>query len=222
MIGAGTKGEEGGLKLPINIGAPNRTPVNRQIHTHWDTMGDIEAQVAALGFTDVTKPSTGAFPNLVAEDLTTNDSKQYTDRYVEFLAWWRYASEQVATLKAGALQIENEMEDIELEVKKEMKGTPGTGRGGTHTKDDLELAVGTHARFRELKLLLQRATQAKMLMETRLEYLERSLRLISRQVEIRRLDIEQGKTEHNMPGRGGPTGQTSPGGLPFAGRRGPL
>ena len=49
---------------------------------------------------------------------------------------------------------------------------------------------------------LQKYQQAKIYFDARVESLERSLRVISRQVEIRKLDVEQQRTGAGMPGRG--------------------
>ena len=192
---------EGSLKLPNSLGAPiTRTPVTRQIHEKWDTYDEIDESLQGRGFEEGRRPG-GEFPNLTSEDLTSIDSKQYTSRYVEFLSWWRYAGETLATIKAQMLQIENEMSEIETETKKDMRNL-AESKTKKPTADEVTTAVESQPRYKDLKLLKQRAEQSRLLMDTRLEYLERSLRLISRQVEIRRLDLEQGKVEHNMPMRG--------------------
>ena len=79
-----------------------------------------------------------------------------------------------------------------------MKNTPGK----KPTDAEIDLAVEMHGRYRELAQLLQRGEQAKMIMDTKVDYLERSLRVISRQVELRKIDAGQGEVNHGMSNRG--------------------
>jgi hypothetical protein len=186
-----------GFKAPSNLGVPERTPVNNQVHRRWDTFAEEEAKLHMQGFTDADKPL-NEFPQLTAQQLTTLPNDQYTALHATYLEWFRYTAEIFAKLKANILQLDNEMEDIELTIKRDMKG----GRDKKPTADDLEIAVGTTPRYVELKQLKQRAEQAKILLETRVDYLERSLRVISRQVELRKIDAGQGMVNNGMPARG--------------------
>lgn len=191
---------EVGLRLPPNLGAPERTPVNKNIHARWDTFEGVEAELRQKGFTDCPRPDT-EFPNLTAKQLTETPNKEYTALHALYLEWFRYTAEEFAKLRALVLQVKNEMEDISLDLKHHMKNQPGK----KPTEEEINIAIGIHNRYRELKQLQQRAEQAKLIMETKVDYLERSLRVISRQVELRKIDAGQGGVNDNMPGRGGRT-----------------
>jgi hypothetical protein len=190
---------DAGLKLPTNLGAPERTPVNKKIRERWDTFDEVEAELQAKGFTDCPRPNS-EFPNLTPKELVETPNKEYTALHGTYLEWFRYTAEDFSRLRARILQVKNEMEDIELDIKRDMRSQPGTKKP---TEEELNIAVGLHTRYRELKVLLQRADQAKMLLETKVDYLERSLRVISRQVELRKIDAGQGGVNDHMPGRGG-------------------
>lgn len=191
-----------GLTLPASLGAPERTPVNKKTHDRWSTYEEVDAELKAKGFNDCPRPDVldagNSFPNLTAVELTSTPNKEYTALHGRYLEWFRYTSEEFSKFRALMLQTRNEMEDIELETKRELRSQPGK----KPTEEEISIAVGLHSRYRDLKVLLQRAEQAKLLLETKVDYLERSLRVISRQVELRKIDAGQGSVNDNMPGRG--------------------
>lgn len=203
-----------GLKLPSNLGAPERTPVNRKIHDRWTTFAEVEKELQEKGFTDAPRPVVleqgEGFPNLTTQQLTDTPNKEYTALHATYLEWFRYTAEEFARLRALMLQTKNEMEDIELETKRDLRAQPGK----KSTTEEIDIAVGLHTRYRDLKVLLQRAEQAKLLLETKVDYLERSLRVISRQVELRKIDAGQGGVNDNMPGRGRVGGWNGQGSYP--------
>lgn len=176
---------------------PERTPSNKRIHATWDTFKEEQDLLIMKGFIDSTRPES-EFPNLTGTQLTSTANKDYTALHAVYLEWFRYTSEEFTKLRALVLQNKNEMEDIALEIKRDMRAQPGKKT----TEEEINIAIGLHTRYRDLKILQQRAEQAKMLLETKVEYLERSLRVISRQVELRKIDAGQGGVQDNMPGRG--------------------
>lgn len=186
-----------GLKLPTTLGAPERTPVNKKTHDRWNTFEGVDAELKGKGFTDCPRPDS-EFPNLTSTQLTETPNKEYTALHALYLEWFRYSAEEFSRLRALMLQTKNEMEDIELETKRELRTQPGK----KPSEEEINIAVGLHTRYRDLKQLLQRAEQAKLLLETKVDYLERSLRVISRQVELRKIDAGQGSVNDHMPGRG--------------------
>jgi hypothetical protein len=188
-----------GLTLPNNLGAPERTPVNKKIHARWDTFEEVDLDLKSKGFIDATRPPT-PLPNLTREQLTNLPNKEYTELHGEYLEWFRYTAEEFSRIRSLVLQVKNEMKDIASEIRSEMKNAPGKKPPDA----EIDLAIEMHSRYRELAQLLQRGEQAKMIMETKVDYLERSLRVISRQVELRKIDAGQGEVQHGLPNRGRP------------------
>lgn len=188
---------EVGLTLPKNLGAPERTPVNKKIHARWETFDEVDLELKTEGFTDADRPPT-PMPNLTRNQLTDLPNKEYTELHGEYLEWFRYAAEKFTKIKALVLQVKNEMKDIASEIRSEMKNQPGKKPPDA----EVDLAIEMHSRYRELAQLLQRSEQAKMVMDTKVDYLERSLRVISRQVELRKIDAGQGEVNHGLPNRG--------------------
>lgn len=185
----------GGLRVPRTHGVGDQE--STEIHNRWDTFSTVKKMFEDLGFGPKTEPQF-ACPILTADKLTTPDSRSYTETYVELLAWWSYAAEKLSNVKAEVLQVANEMDYIEATTRIRMRATPGKKPSKEQVDDQLVL----DPRHTELKLRRQELSQIRELLDTRTEEIERSLRVVSRQVEIRRLDQEQHGVSNSMPTRG--------------------
>lgn len=186
----------GGLRVPRTHGVGDQE--GTAIHNRWDTFDRIKKGFEDLGFGPKSEPEF-ACPILTADKLTTPDSRSYTETYVELLAWWGYAAEKLSSVKAEVLQVANEMDYIEATTRIRMRATPSK----KPSKEEVDDQMSLDPRHTELKLRRQELIQMKELLDVRTEEIERSLRVVSRQVEIRRMDLEQHSVSSNMPGRGG-------------------
>lgn len=194
---------EGGrnLRLPVNLPLGAGQEQKQNIMQKWNTADDVEAELHMHGFTAREKPAF-ACPELTSDSLTTTDSKSYTETYAHLLSWFGYASELYARVQADVLQYKNMRDVLEAEGRKTARELQeASGATKKPTKEELEDRMLLNPEYQEVKLKLQRYEQAELLFKAKVDSIERSLRVISRQVEIRRLDYEQNRTGGNMPGR---------------------
>lgn len=162
----------------------------------WDTYDGVKKGVEDMGFAPRVEPEYPC-PELTADKLTTPDSRSYTETYSELLAWWGFSAERLANIKAELLQVKNEMDWIASSIRQEMRSVTGKKPPAA----DIDDAIKVDEKHTTLKIQEQALTQYKDMLSIRVEGIEKSLKVISRQVEIRRLDHEQHGTQHNMPGR---------------------
>lgn len=201
-------------RLPIGVGAEQASEIQQQ----WDTADESEGEVIGFGLVDHPIPPFKC-PELDVDTLTTLDSRMYTEAYVQLLAWFAYASELLAKVQARVLQYD-QMQDILTAQTRTRQREISRATPGRVTAEELRDQLLTNPEYQDITLQLQRFKQRKMLLDAKVENIERSLRVISRQVEIRKLDIEQTKTAHNMPGRNLRDPQTgAPAGVPTLGGR---
>lgn len=191
----------GGLRVPAVLGIDSSA--QRDIHNEWDTLSGVKAMLVRDGFTDCPQPNF-ACPSVTEEDLTTTDNTKYSQNYARLLAWFNYASQLLAEVNAALLGIENEMEYVGAKMKKDMREN-NRGKG---LKDASRLAAGDIAdeilldpHYHELQVEQQRLTQMKYTLTSRVDNLERGLRVTSRQVEIRKLELERGRVGDGVPTR---------------------
>ena len=97
------------------------------------------------------------------------------------------------------------MEKTAGDLRKKLKES-----GAKMTKEDREDMVSGDPDYHELRLMSQELEQTKIMLTSHEENIGRSLRVISRQVEIRKAEIEQSRMEGTLPGRGKVSRQVLP------------
>lgn len=201
--------------LGSNIRLPRTLPLGagegetQNIKTHWDTAGAVERELESKGLVPYTQP-VETCPELTAEVLTSPDSRKYTETYVKLLSWYNYSSELLAQVRVQVIQYENMQSILDAQTRKVAKAQSEAAGGKKPAEAELQQRLLLNPEYLEVTRDLQRFQQAKICLDAKVEGLERSLRLISRQVEIRRMDLEQTRTGAAMPARGRFEGEHPP------------
>jgi len=187
----------GGLSIPASLGM---SPGEEKAATHrWSTLEHVVDSLNSWGFGDATQPSVEC-PAITPELLLTPDIQQHTVVFAGQLRWHNYAVTLDARIRGEMLQIKNEMEDIEAETRKRLrKENEGRGRGEKLTELGINDEVQTTPRYRELKIRLQELQQMKYELDARITELEQNLKVVSRQIELRKEEAQSGDREQNMP-----------------------
>lgn len=191
----------GGLHLPSSVGVGEQE--QKDIHNAWTaTIDNVEADLASMGIVAEKAPEFSR-PTLTAEQLTTTINKDYTILYSQHLSWYNYTTPLVAKVKARLLGVKNEMTDIEVRIRQEMKKKNKiVERDMKFTEKDIEDHIWMDPRYKQLLLERQRLEQYKLELDAYLETMDRNLLTISRQVEIRKIEYGGNHIENNLPGRG--------------------
>jgi hypothetical protein len=188
------------LQIPRSASLGAGTAKALTIQQKWDTVDEVEAEILKKGLVNHAQPQFMC-PELTADSLTTTDSRSYTETYVHLLSWFTYSSEILAQVQARIVQYDNMLEILAAEHRKaERQRTPHGAKPPTvEERKDLLLL---NPDYQEVLHKLQRYQQSKITLTAQVDSIERSLRVISRQVEIRRLDQDQSRTGSNIPQRG--------------------
>ncbi len=190
------------LRLPVTLPLGAGVEVAKTVAQKWDTIDDAIFELESHGLKTRDKPNFDC-PELTADMLTTTESKSYTETYVHLNSWFGYASEIYAQVQATVLQYKNMKDILEAEGRKNARTVAEADtKTKKPTKEELEDRMLLNPEYQEVKLKLQRFQQSELLFKAKVESIERSLRVVSRQVEIRRLDQDQTRNSGNMPNRG--------------------
>ena len=205
----------GGLYIPPgmdSVGERDETA----IHQRWEYAGEITNYLENdLGIPPTTEPSFPC-PTLSADDLTTPDSTAYTTRYAEFMAWYTFLTEILASHESSLLEVNYEMDDIASHLRESLRKNSNKTTKGGETKPpgaaEMEDRIQTNPRYVILKQKKLRLTELTKRLGAKSESLYRQIQLLSRQVEIRRQNFDGGNRGGNVQGRGGvPYGMRTPG-----------
>jgi len=190
----------GGLQITLGVGAP-QSKLDKIADT-FATQTAIEEELVKMGVTDQPKPNF-ELPVITRENLTTTNSKEYTDLYAKQLAWFNYLTPIFASVEVALLEAKNTFDLTEAAIKDGLyEENKLLSKAEKLTSDELKNKVLVHPSYQEALLQVQRMTQYKMRLKAMLEIADRNMTVISRQVEIRRQEIEGGVHENNMPRRG--------------------
>ncbi len=183
------------LRTPTVHGVGNLE--GKDIHQKWDTMPSVEETLVSMGIAKPSEPNHEC-PLIEPGSLLAMSSQDYTTLFEKVLNWYGYLSEQVAYAKAMVLQSGNEMTYVETATKKSMLEAPGK----KPTAEAMNNKIESDPHYVDLKLIHQKWTQLKLLLEGRLSTVEANLKTVSRHIEIRKLEREGSRMGSNMPGRG--------------------
>jgi hypothetical protein len=187
-----------GLTLPTNTGLGQTA--EQAVHQQWDTLEEQREKRASEGFSPMDQPDFGC-PQVTEEVLTTADSKAYTATYAQQLAWFNYASQTLSRCVSELLQVDNEMDILEARMRKGFRERMKVGgKEAKMTAEEMRDEILLEPRHAYLMLRKQQLSQYKVELGAYTEGIERGLKVISRQVEIRKMEIEQSRV--NIPNRG--------------------
>lgn len=188
----------GGLSIPSNLGVGETA--EQSVHQEWTSLDEQEEKLAFEGFSPMSTPDFGC-PQITEEILTTSDNKLYTTVYAQQLAWFNYASQNLSRSVAEILQVTNEMDIIEARMRKGFRERMRVGgKESKMTSEEMKDEILLNPRYTYLKLHHQQLSQYKIELAAYCDGIERGLKVISRQVEIRKMEIEQNRV--NIPNRG--------------------
>lgn len=160
----------------------------------WETYGEVDRSLEELGVSLPTKPSFDQ-PILEGTFLTTVSNADLAILGTEFLSWFSYLSELLSRVEAQLLEVENAEETIiaSLRYNKRQGETQGAKR---MTAEDMKDYILLCPDYQEIALKKQRLAQRKKLLQVRVDVLDKSLKMISRQITLRGIDVEAQRIEH--------------------------
>jgi hypothetical protein len=186
----------GGLKLPragLGVGKSSVQTANAK----WRTAEAIESEFMQRGFTPVEQPQFEC-PQITSEMLTGANAEAYTNTFVQVNAWLSYVTDILARITARIRELDNLKKILAANSRKENRAASGVS-GKRPTVQEQEDSLILSPEYQEVLLELQRLEQAQGLYKARSEMLDSSWRVISRQVEIRRQEIEGQRNSANGP-----------------------
>ncbi len=179
--------------------------VAQEIEQEWESFPDVMQYLEEkLALVPAREPEF-ALPPLKVEDLTTPDSKAYTEAYAQRVAWFGFFLEHKAKHDAIVLELEAKMSVIETRIRTDMrknnKRVTKDGSAKEPSTAAMEDAVNGDPHYLDLKKKLVTHKQALKLLNARCENLDREIKLTSRQVEIRRQEFDNSTRSPSLRGQ---------------------
>ncbi len=185
------------------------TEMDKRRKATWDTYDEAVEDLHALGLPiEQSEPSVPCPYRLESEDILTEDSRAFTEKYAECLAWEGYLKKIHARLSAQVLQAEHE----EKVLKAEIRGVL-TAKNSKIAAKALEDGVLLSLDYQAAASRLQKLNQELLMVKSMVDQQTANLRVLSRQVTINGQELEAEAIKNNLGSRGRaptPTGSSPP------------
>lgn len=160
----------------------------QEVHSQWDTIDAILVETMKEGFFPMDTPRY-EMPLLTPEALTSYNPDQYAMLQARMEGWKSYTDSKLAVVSGGILQCENELEDIGVMLREEIRIQCENSGEKKPPEERIKDMIKATPRYRQIKLEHQKLQQAKSLLETHLNRLGRGLALLSRNIERKKLEL---------------------------------
>lgn len=176
-----------GLVAPKFTGAGKL--LEQEIHEQWDTFETAELELTKAGFAPMEKPNC-ARPAVTPGKLSTLTGPQITTLYETVVAWHGYANNYLARIESIMQQLENEKKHLESVLYKGIVEAIEQAGEKKPTETAIKRDISLDPRIIELTRSHQQHSQQQKQISGWVDTFTEYRRQVSRQVEIRRQEIE--------------------------------
>ena len=192
----------GGLVVPTNIGLS--ADEVRTLLSRFATLDRVQENLKKMGLeVDSNRPSSAPTP-ITAEVLNDTNSREYNRVYAEQLAWYNYLTPLYAQAKSALLQAQNQLDLVEAAETKRIIdiNKNKTKSEGKLTAAEIKTEVLNDGTYQETLLEVQQCKQHELQLAAYLEVVDRNMKVVSRAIEVKRIEFDGNNREANL-GRGG-------------------
>lgn len=176
------------------VGAMGKRDVDK-VTGKWNTYDRVRNEMAKIGFRELDPPSDLKVPTLSPGDLENVQDNAYTSLYTRFVAWLSFGESHMGVLSAERREIRTAMRVLAAEIRKKAKSdfaaTRGpAGKAKSIDKTELSDLVLTDSSYQALLLRDQETSQKMEIIEHLLKGISRNVQLMSRNIEMKRLELQ--------------------------------
>jgi hypothetical protein len=169
---------------------------------YWEgTHEEASNELAIAGFRPMRAPDFTC-PILDPQKLTSMDLSEYAVNHARFQAWHNYAESTLANINSVLIGVKRQMGQLIAQLRTEYSNVRNRATGKPYSVDDRKALVENTPRYIELLREQTKLEQQQKMMESYVQGLSKTAALISRHIELRKLDLEGGNRNNAMPSRG--------------------
>ncbi len=196
--------QPGSVVVPVSDPAAQASINQRAVefNAYWAKVHEeAEFELHHLGFQRLGRPRFTC-PEIDPQALTNADLSEYSLMHARVVAWHNYAENTLAYCESMLISVRRQMEQLmpQLLIEYSKLNNPRTGR--PYSVADRKALAENTPRYIELLRDKTKLEAQRELAESYAKGLGRNSALISRHIEIRKMDIESGRVTGNIPNRG--------------------
>lgn len=162
-----------------------------QVSSVWDTLDEVMTVAMKEGFFPMNKPHFD-IPDLHPNDLANTTPDSYAVLFTQLETWNDYVTSALAGIDGYILQCDNELDILSTDIKTTMRKAASDAKDKKPSEEILKDAVKSNPRYREVLHAKQVTQQKKLIVEAVGKRVARSLRTLSRYIEVRKEKLGQG------------------------------
>ena len=163
------------------------------ISTKWDTFPSVRKDMDSLGFREPNPPH-GEVPIVKATNLENVQSREYTTKYSQLVAWLSFGENHRGTLNAERLGTRNALRILSATIRRKAKqdhAAMGKEKGWkAYTPGELNDLVLVDVEYQKVLLRDQEISQKLEILEGYLKGISRAVALMSRNIELKKMELE--------------------------------
>lgn len=174
----------------------------RKLAQYWEgTHDEAEFEITHMGFNRLPRPQFTC-PPLDPKALSTMNLVEYGEAHMRYVAWLNYAENTLSYVKSMLMGIKRQMDELHNRLRIEYSKVTNSHTGKPLSIDDRKLMAESNPRYLELLRERTKLESMKELMDSHASACKESANVISRHIELRKMDIERQGIGNNLPGRG--------------------
>lgn len=174
----------------------------KELAASWERIHDeATMELSHFGFGQLPQPAFTC-PPLDPKALSNMDLVQYGETHMRYVAWLNYSENMLAYVKSMLLGSKRQMDELHTKLKVSFRQTKNPETGRVFSADDARALSEQNPRYLELLRETTKLESMKLIMDSHVESYNKICSVISRHIELRKMDLEKQGIGHNMPGRG--------------------
>jgi len=190
-----------GLELPHSMGVETLTWGAQQHHalyTQMNTAAAIEQELTSWGFEATPRP-VQTYPSITTEGLTSSNTDLIIELLARVTAWHNYSENTATRVKIVLAQLKRIQANVEREIRAAAVAAAKRDKQKKPSEATLKVLPETNPHWQQLDLEILQYEQRKALLDSAVNRATRDYTMVSRSVELRKIDIEAGRRTGNAP-----------------------
>lgn len=186
----------GGLIVPPGLGAARSAL--REIFARFATSDRVLDDLEKSGIKDPVKPQFD-LPEVTVDALTTTNSRDYAELFAKQLAWFNYLTQTHALSKIMLLEAENILDLVENAIKDALlEENKLRDKAEKMSAGEIATKVKVHPDYVEALEKAQEVKQYKLRLDAHVDVADRNMKVISREVEMKKIEAEGAARESSI------------------------
>lgn len=164
--------------------------IQEELHNKWDTIDDVEIELIKMGLGPLEKPHY-SFTTMTPGTVERMSNDELTRALEMYQGWHSFSANMLSRVRGRIGQCDNEMKVLAAKLRSHAVQTAKQLGDKKPAEDAIKEQIMLNPRYQDIMIDVQKAEQMRFQLEGWVDSFSLGIRIISRQVELRRQSLEQ-------------------------------